>query len=193
MGGIIALVILLALFFLPIGFCAIYRQSNAGVWLLIGPFKFRVFPGNKKEKDAKQKNENKVGEDLPKDGNLQNFWLTVRTILQFLEEFRKKIHVKNLEIQLVLAGDDPSDLAVNYGRTWAAVGSLIPVLEHYLTIKKQNIQVKCDFEAEQTQIFARLDATISLIRAVHLLSKHGIKSIKQLLELKKLRKGGAEL
>ncbi len=92
-----------------------------------------------------------------------------------------------------MAGDDPSDLAVNYGRIWASVGSLIPLLEHYLTIKKQNIQVKCDFEAEQTQIFARLDATITLIRAVQLLSTHGIKSIKQLLELKKLRKGGAEL
>ena len=80
MGWIIALVILLALFFLPIGFCAIYRESNAGVWLLIGPFKFRVFPGNKKEKGTKQKDANKAEDDLSKGGNLREFWLTVRTI-----------------------------------------------------------------------------------------------------------------
>ena len=115
------------------------------------------------------------------------------TILQFLEEFRKKIRVKNLELQLVLAGDDPSDLAVNYGRAWAAVGSLIPQLERFLVIKKRNIQVECDFQAEETRIYARLDATITLIRALQLLSMHGIKIIKQLINLKKLRKGGAEL
>lgn len=193
MGWIIALVILLALFFLPFGFCAVYRQSNAGVWLLIGPLKFRVFPGNKKENNTKQQDNDKAENEPTKGGNLRDFWLTARTLFQFLEEFRKKIRVKNLEVKLVLAGDDPSDLAVNYGRAWAAVGNLIPHLERFFVIKKRNIQVECDFLADQTRVYARLDATITLIRALQLLSKHGIKVIKQLMNLKKLRKGGAEL
>ena len=193
MGWLIVLAVLLALLFLPFGFCAIYRQSNAGVWLLIGPLKFRVFPGNKKGKSAKQQKASKTDLSQSKGGSFRDFQPVVGTILQFLEEFRKKIRVKNLELHLILAGDDPSDLAVNYGRAWAAVGSLIPQLERFLVIKKRNIQVECDFQAEETRIYARLDATITLIRALQLLSMHGIKIIKQLINLKKLRKGGAEL
>ena len=193
MGWLIALLVLLSLLFLPLGFCAIYRQSNAGVWLLIGPFKFRVFPGNNKEKRAKQQKAGKPGNNQSKGGSLQEFQPVVGTILQFLEEFRKKIRVKNLELKLVLAGGDPSDLAVNYGRAWAAVGSLIPQLERFFVIKKRNVQVECDFLADETLIFARLDATLTLIRALQLLSVHGIKIMKQLINLKKLRKGGAEL
>lgn len=193
MGWLIALLVLLALLFLPLGFCAIYRQSNAGVWLLVGPFKFRVFPGNKKEKSTKQEKAGKTDSSQSKGGNLQDFQPVVGTILQFLEEFRKTIRVKNLELKLVLAGGDPSDLAVNYGRAWAAVGSLIPQLERFLVIKKRNIQVECDFQAEEMLIFARLDATITLVRALQLLSVHGMKIIKQLINLKKLRKGGAQL
>ena len=193
MGWLIALLVLLVLLFLPFGFCAIYRHTNAGVWLLVGPFKFQVFPGNKKEKSAKQQKARKTDNSQSKGGSLRDFQPVVGTILQFLEEFRKKIRVKNLELRLVLAGDDPSDLAVNYGRAWAAVGSLIPQLERFLVIKKRNIQVECDFLAEETLIYARLDATITIIRALQILSVHGLKIIKQLMNLKKLRKGGAEL
>ncbi len=193
MGWLIALAILLALLLLPFGFCAIYRQSNSGIWLLIGPLKFRVFPGNKKREEGTRKSTNKTESHGSTGGNLRDFYPTVRAILQFLEEFRKKIRVKNLELQLVLAGDDPSDLAVNYGRAWAAVGNLLPQLERIFVIQKRNIQVECDFLADQTRIYARLDATITLIRALQLLSMHGIKVIKQLMNLKKLRKGGAEL
>lgn len=193
MGWLIALLVLLSLLFLPLGFCAIYRRSNAGVWLLIGPFKLRVFPGNKKEKSAKQEKTSATDSSRSKGGSFRDFQPVAQTILQFLEEFRKKIRVKNLELRLVLAGNDPSDLAVNYGRTWAAVGSLIPQLERFLVIKKRNIQVECDFLADETLIYARLDATITIIRALQLLSVHGLKIIKQLMNLKKLRKGGAEL
>lgn len=193
MGWLIALAVLLVLLFLPFGFCAIYRQSNAGIWLLVGPLKFRVFPGNKKGKNTKQQVANKTDNNPSKGGSLWDFQPVVRTIIQFLEEFRKKMRVKNLELHLVLAGDDPSDLAVNYGRAWAAVGNFVPQLERFLVIKKRNIQVECDFYAEETLIFARVDATITLIRALQLLSMHGTKIIKQLMDLKKLRKGGAEL
>ena len=193
MGWLIALAVLLVLLFLPFGVCAIYRQSNVGIWLLIGPFKFRVFPGNKKQNNTEQKSADETENNASKGGNLQGFQPAVRAIFQFLEEFRKKIRVKNLELHLVLAGDDPSDLAMNYGRAWAAVGNLIPHLERFLVIKKQNIQMECDFLADQTRVYARLDATITLVRALQLLSKHGIKVIKQLFNLKNLRKGGAEL
>lgn len=192
MGWLIALAIVVSVLFLPLGFSAIYRQDNPGVWLLIGPLRFRVYPGNKKEEHGKgaYKKEKK---SKPKGGSYKDFLPVVHTIYSFLGEFRRKIRVKRLELKVVLAGDDPADLAMNYGRAWAALGSLTPQLERLFVIKKRNLEVECDFTAEETLIYARIDATLTVVRTLHLLSKHGIKIIKQLLELKKLRKGGAQL
>lgn len=193
MGWLIALAVIAVTLFLPLGFSAVYRMSDPGIWLLVGPFRFRVYPGKKKEnKSQKSVSDNKENNET-KGGSYRDFQPVVRTIVDFLGEFRQKIRVKRLELKVVLAGGDPSDLAVNYGRAWAALGNLIPQLERLLVIKKRNLEVECDFIAEETLIYARIDATISVMKTMHLLSKHGIKILKNLLELKKLRKGGAQV
>jgi hypothetical protein len=131
----IALAVVASLLFFPLGFSAIYRQDDPGVWLLIGPFRFRVYPGKQKKKTKKstQESENK---DAPKGGSHKDFWPVVRTIYGFLEEFRRKIFVRRLELKIILAGDDPADLAINYGRAWAALGSLKPQLKRLFRIRK---------------------------------------------------------
>ena len=192
MGWLIALAVVASVLFLPLGFSAIYRQDDPGVWLLIGPLRFRVYPGRQKKKSKKSTQENEK-KDASKGGSYKDFWPVVRTIYAFLGEFRRKILVKRLDLKVILAGDDPADLAVNYGRSWAALGSLMPQLKRLFRIREQNIEVECDFTAEETLVYARIDAILTLMRTIHLLSKHGIKIIKQLLELKKLRKGGAQL
>lgn len=192
MGWLIALAVLCLLACLPLGFSAVYRQSQSGVWLLIGPLKFQVYPGKKKKAKA-QKTKKKSEQQSKKAGSYRDFLPVVRTLAEFLQEFRRKIRVRKLELIVCLGGDDPADLAINYGRGWALLGSLMPQLERLFVIKKRNLKVECDFTSEETQIYARLDATISLFRTVHLLTRHGLKTLKQLLELKKLRKGGARL
>ena len=117
----------------------------------------------------------------------------VQTIIKFLDHFRRKIRVDHLELKILLAGGDPCDLAVNYGKSWIALGNLMPQLERVFVIKKRNLEVECDFCGEKTNIYARMDATITMARVLHLLTWHGIKIIKQLLQLKKLREGGANL
>lgn len=192
---LIILAVLTGLAFLPLGFRAVYRQSQPGVWLLVGPLKFRVYPGKKKEKEPEktEKKKSQKKEKSQKGGSWQDFQSVIKTILEFLEQFRRKIRVNDLELKLTLAGDDPCDLALNYGRAWAALGNLMPLLEQCFVIKKRDVEVQCDFTSDKTRIYARADVTITLARALHLLSRHGIKVIKDLLKLKKLRKGGAQL
>ena len=91
----------------------------------------------------------------------------------------------------MLAGDDPCDLAVNYGRAWAALGNLIPVLERFLVIKKRDMQVRCDFTADKTLIYARADLTITVGRLLAVVLRHGIRILSEFLKITKLRKGGA--
>ena len=197
MGWLIALAVVCALAVLPVGFRAIYRESLPGVWLLIGPVKVRVYPGKPKgEKDHKKAKKTKTKQSASqreKGGSYRDFFPVVKTILEFLDHFRRKLRINDLQLKVVLAGDDPCDLAVNYGKAWAAVGNLMPQLERFFVIQKRNVEVECDFTANSTLIYAKADVTITVARALHLLGRYGIKVLKDLFELKKLRKGGAEL
>lgn len=100
--------------------------------------------------------------------------------------------MNRLEARVILSGDDPCDLAVNYGRIWAAIGNLMPRLERFLVIKKRDIDVQCDFTAEETLVTARLDVTITLGRLLGLAVVYGVRALKESINLKKKRKGGAE-
>lgn len=196
---LIVAAILLGLAIFPLGFSAVYREETPGVWLLIGPLRFRVFPGKPKENKVSgnrytgNKKTSKPNNGSKKGGNYRDFQPVIRSVMEFLGHFRRKIRVNRLELKLTLAGDDPGDLAVNYGRAWGALGSLIPQLERLFVIKNRDIEVLCDFTSDKTLIFARLDATITLGRTLHLLSWHGVKILKHLFKLKKLRKGGVQL
>ena len=194
MGWLIALAVVVCIAVLPVGIRGVYRESAAGVWLLVGPMKFRLYPAKpKEEKKTSRPKKKSAGSSEKKGGKLQSFLPVARTVLDFLNQLRKKVTIKNLELKVILAGDDPCDLAVNYGRAWAALGSLMPQLDRVLIVRRKNIEVECDFTAETTRIYAKIDATLSAARALCLGGRYGVKIIKDILELKKLRKGGAEL
>ena len=203
MGWLIALAVLCGLSVIPFGFRAVYREKQPGVWLLIGPLKLQVYPGKPKEKKKKEKKEKKKKTGAPKagtakkddekGGSYQDFIPVARAIIAFLEQFRRKIRVNDLQLKLILAGGDPCDLAINYGKAWAAIGNLMPQLERLFVIKKRNIEAECDFVSDATVIYVKLDATITLGRILYLLSWHGVKILVHLMKLKKLRKGGAKL
>ena len=82
-------------------------------------------------------------------------------------------------MKLIMAADDPCDLAVNYGRAWAALGNLMPILESQLVIKKRNLEVECDFTSDNTRIFARAELTITLGRVFSLGLVHGLRIIRE--------------
>ena len=92
-----------------------------------------------------------------------------------------------------MAGGDPCDLAVNYGKAWAALGNLQPLLERVLVIQKRNIELECDFVAPTTLVTARVDITMTLGRLLALVAVAGFRAVKELLKIMKKRKGGAAI
>lgn len=200
MGWAIALAVIVLLAILPLGVSARYDEAGPVIRLILGPVRLQVFPGKKKnspgEKKPKQKKkpiqeQAKPAKSQSKGGKLSDFLPIVQTILDFLWDFRRKIRVDVLELKLTMAGDDPCDLAVNYGRAWAALGNLEPQLERLFIIKKKDMQVQCDFEADDTRILARLDLTITLGRLLALAARYGVRVLREFLSIMKLRKGGA--
>ena len=203
MGWLIALGILVLLAILPLGVSVRYNADGALVRVIAGPFRITVFPMKKKEKNNKEKPEK---EALPKEkkpataapakkkesgGSLLDFLPLVQVVLDFLGDFRRKLRIHRLELKLILAGDDPCDLATNYGRAWAALGNLWPKLEEWFEIRKREVEIECDFTAGETLVIARLDLSITLGRLLSLAVVYVVRALKVFLNIKNKRKGGA--
>ena len=211
MGIWITAAFLLALAILPLGIHVRYNEAGFLLRVIAGPLKITVFPRKKKPKKQKAKQKKQNAEKSPestdsgytppqppkplpepkeKGGSLTRFLPLVRLGLKFLGDFRRKLRVDNLCLRLILAGDDPCDLAVNYGRVWAAASNLMPQLERLFVIKKRDIQVECDFTAEEISVIAHVDITITLGRLLTLAVVYGIRVLFEFLSMK--RKGGGD-
>ena len=215
MGWFIALGVVLLLAVLPVGVRIRYNSEGILVKVIAGPVKITVFPlpgkkkkEKKKEPDKKEKTAAAEEADLPKPpqppkakkekkpkgekgGSLLDFLPLVKVAVDFLDDFRRKLRLNDLYLRLILAGNDPCDLAVNYGRAWAAVGNLLPQLEKWFVIKKRDIEVECDFETSQTLIIAHLDLTITIGRLLAAVLKFAVRALMEYLKIRKKRKGGA--
>ena len=220
MGWLIALGILLLLGILPLGASVKYDADGPLVKVIAGPIRITVFPRDakpKKEKKSKiEPEKNGSAEEKPKKtgkssgkkdkttkstpqetsekksgGPITDFLPLLKVALDLLNDFRRKLRVNRLEVKLVMAGGDPCDLAMNYGKAWTAIGNLLPRLERVLVIKKRDIDVECDFTASQTTIYARLDLTITLGRILAIAVVYGVRAIVEFLKIKNKRKGGA--
>lgn len=200
MGWLIALAVIVILACLPLGVSAKYDGGGPIVRLILGPVRYTVVPGKKKagkEKKEKKTEEKTVtkSENAPakksQGGKLTDFLPIAKIVWEFLTDFGRKLRVNVLELKVILAGGDPCDLAVNYGKAWAALGNLDPQLERLFVIKKKDMEIECDFTADQTLIFARLDLTITIGRLVWLVFRYGTKALREYLKIYKTIKGGA--
>lgn len=199
MPWLIALAVLCGVAAFPIAVRAVYCEFRPGVWFLLGPFRVKLYPRKAKAEKAKKKHNKASGakgaakQNEKKGANAHDFRPILQTLLAFLADLRTRLRVKNLQLKVVLAGDDPCDLAVNYGKAWAALSALTPQLERLLVIKKRRLEVACDFTSDTTCVYARIDIVIPFGWAAILLTRHGIQLLKQIIELKKTQKGGAKL
>lgn len=230
MGWLIALGILTALCWLPLGLRLRYDQEGFRAWLKIGPAGWKVYPISRKPKKSKkseappapeqrfepaektqpvsEENPPKPDESKPapeelkklpadgpapaqaKGGSLRDFMPLLQLGKRLLADARRKIRVNHLDLQLVLAAEDPCDLAVNYGRAWALMGSLMAHLERLFVIKKRNTEIQCDFTASEITLTAGLELTITLGRLLWLGLVYGMQALKIFLNMQKNRKGG---
>ena len=214
MGGWITLGVLALLAILPLGVRIRYDAKGPLVKVILGPVKVTVYPRPKKEKKSPKKEKTKKepvskqspDPSLPKPpqppaepkpeqkhsaGTLTDFLPFVKLGLNFLGDFRRKLRVKDLYLRLILASSDPCDLAINYGKTWTAVGNFMPVLERWFVIKKRDVEVECDFTASEIKVIARMDITMTLGRLLSLVVVYACRGLKEFIQFRNKRKGGA--
>ena len=207
MGWLITFGILVLLAILPLGAKIVYDSDGFLLQFIAGPIRIPILPKKKKDgekKEKKKKDKKKKGgtqkgtaadgqaKKKKKGGPITDFLPLVKTALDLLNSFRKKLRIKRLDLKVIMAADDPCDLAINYGRANAALGNLWPQLERCFVIKKRNVEIECDFEASETLIQTRADITITLGWLLAIVVFYGVRGVKQFIQIKNKRKGGNE-
>lgn len=197
MGWLIFLGVLVLLGCLPLGVRLNFDEGGFRAAVLIGRIPVRMYPVPRwlQNMTSRHKKEEQSPEPKPRSaepqsqeqpgGGIRRFLPFVRLGLELLGDFRRKLRVNFLRLRLTLAGEDPCDLAVNYGRAWAALGNLMPNLERALVIRKRDVEIQCDFQAEETTVVFAMDLTMTLGRLLGLALGYGLRALKLFLTMKK--------
>lgn len=208
MGWLITLAVLFLLASIPLGVLVRYDSQGFLVRIIAGFIRFTLIPFPKRKKKtqtkspekskpkqeqaaASQTNVQEASENGKIGGSVRDFIPIIKVMLEFMNQFRKKLRINRLVLKLILAGDDPCDLALNYGRAWQALANLMPMLDKAFVIGKRDCEVECDFTATETLITAQAELTVRLGQIVWLGTVYGVRLLKELLIFKKKRKGGA--
>lgn len=170
LGGIITLIILI-----PVGIRVRYYNDELKMWYVIGPVRLLRYPETPEQKLKKQNAKITVRSVLSEpikanrkyDNLLGDFIAELKTLLELFWALRPKLKLKHMILKLTLGGDDPCEVAMQYGGAWAAVGTVFPVLDGAFTIKKHDISVDCDLSpGSVTKLEAKLDISIGLGRLI---------------------------
>ena len=176
MGWLIALAVLLGLVVfiicLPVGVRVIYDQEDLKAWYTVLSIRVAEVDLEEDDKKLSLKKILKSAQRSPKKerphpkvqashNKIKAFWDDLILLLDFYWGLLDVAVLKRLDVKLILTGDDPCDLAVQYGQAWAAVGALLAGLESLVAIGKRYVDVQCDFVGTESCFTARLDFSLS--------------------------------
>ena len=180
MGWLIALWIFLAIaalvaliIFLPVGIRVRYHRDELKLWYTVGPIRLLRYPEDvsthEKRKNSKLNLRTVLDEPIKANRKYDNvigdFWAELKTTLELFWYLRPKLRIKRLVLKLHLGGADPAALALQYGGAWASI------------LKKRELNVDCDFNADGTTLDAKLDITIGLGRLILCLVQYSMNTL----------------
>lgn len=162
----IILLVLAALALLPLGVRTRYDENGFFAFVKVWFLRLQVFPAKDKDKkkEKKQKKPKKekppVAEEHPKGGTLDAVRAALPLVKPALQGVKKRLTIRNLDLHVTWAADDPADAAVGYGRAQAALGALWALVDQNFKVKKSSLGCSVDFDQTSPTVYA--DATLTL-------------------------------
>lgn len=87
--------------------------------------------------------------------------------VQTLGDLRRKLRVEVLTLFVYFGGgDDPAKNAIAYGRAWAVIGSITPLLDQLFVIQKRRIEPRFAPQEDKLRVEWRIVLTITIGRAL---------------------------
>lgn len=165
-GLLIALGVVLAIGCIPTGVYAKF-DGDLTVFLTVLGIRIPLYPARekdnapKKEKPAKEKKKF----SMPPRTALEEY---LHLFLELLGHLRRKILIRKLKLHAVFGGHDEADAALNYGKAWAAIGTVMPLLEACFRIKKRDVGAFLGKDEKAVRLYAEACATLTVGQILHL-------------------------
>ena len=153
--------------------------------LKIGFIRVRILP-SKPKKPKKQKMKQPAAKKpaqkpaaAPKkplfSGDPKDLRALLQLGVQTLGDLRRKLRVEVLTLFVYFGGgDDPAKNAIAYGRAWAVIGSITPLLDQLFVIQKRRIEPRFAPQEDKLRVEGRIVLTITIGRALALGIRAGL-------------------
>lgn len=172
---------------MPVGVLIRYDEQGLAIHARVSFLRLRLVPKQEKapkkirrKKSKKVSGKSKDREKPKKGGTLERFKPLIPVALELANDFRKKLVVDKLELCAWVGGTDPCTIGINYGRAWAAIGCLVPVLENVVTIRSRDLRAELSQGQEAFTISAYLSLHLRLYQLLRLIRHHGIRAVRVL-------------
>ena len=168
-------VVLLILLCFPVVIRVSYRQGNFCARLQYSLVHIPFYPRAKKdtsvqetpqEQSSSQTEKEPTQKKVKRSVNLEQILYTLEVLppvlLKTCKRVGKRIQISPLQIYILVAGTDPADTAILYGKLEAAMAAILPVLHQMVRIEEQDIQLFPDFCEEQMDFILDVGVRIRL-------------------------------
>ena len=185
---VLVLVVLFLLGQIRIGVRGEYSAEGLTAQARLGPVRFQVYPV-KKQKDhkspKKKKTPKKEPAEQPKAGGPAKLLLRLLPLaLEAGGQFRRKLQVDLLRLEVTAGAPDPADAAMIYGRTNAALGAAWQPLTTAFHVKDGRASVRIDFDSDQTTVYGITALSIKVGQVLWLGLYFGAKALRQIILLR---------
>ena len=196
--GVLVLLIA-AVLLVPIGADLGYEQGKIHISATVAGAELRLFPRKKKPesdepKPPKKKKEKKPKEEKPKDDKpkekkklnitLDEILDLLKAVLHGLGHFTHRIRVDRFVLHLIVAGYDPYDVAMAYGKINAWLSAMAPACTK-LNAKNSDVWTAVDFTDDWPHVDFAIAMSFRLCTVIGMLFVIGWGALKVLLRRKK--------
>ncbi|MFI3313846.1 MAG: hypothetical protein R3Y62_08165 [Eubacteriales bacterium] len=175
-GLLIALAILLALAFLPVGIWVSYDNEDFTIKVPFWLWKIGVYPKKPKKTEKKKAEKPEKKREIPIEISLESILELLELLARFVGKTGKRLRVEEVDLQVICGGGNAATVALDYGKICALVSATEPLFDSVFRAKKKNIQVDLDFEARTQSTIGTIDIRLCLASLLYLaayLAKHG--------------------
>ena len=170
---LIVFAVLFLIGLIPIGVDASYYEAfrlKIKIWLFsftIIPLKKKPKKTPKKEKPQKEKKSDKPEKPKQKP-DLQTLRSYAELAFELLGDLREKLVLNLLSLHVYFGGDDAARQAISYGRAWAVIGALMPLINQTFTVKKQDVAPVMAQSDKKIEFDARIVCTLTISKSLSL-------------------------
>ena len=171
-GWLIAAVIVSLILSMKLGVFLKWDGKDIGVKLRVGflHLSLQSKPSEKKVSAEGKKKATTASKKKP----VVKKWLKAllanwQEVLALVKKVLRAPKLDFLLLRIYVGNQDPEICAMEYGRICGLLGAVLPAVQQVFSVGKQDIDVQCCFDRDQTDVLLEVETTIRVYEAITLL------------------------